>query len=193
MTARPVDPALLALITTLGSATPPAVAPSIGQQVAGRIAALLQLAGGTLAGLFGSSDGGVRGGGPEAGRPAEPAGATIVPPRAPQQPPPPALTIDPALGTIVLTDPDGQIPLGGTSDPAQSRTPLVPSSWVPVATGTLRRIGDDARAGILRMVGALDDWLDSVGMSRLQLLALTLLGPLAVTMLIAFVSALLGQ
>jgi hypothetical protein len=194
-TPRPIDPALLALATLLGSAAPPVQPPSLGQQVAGRLASFIQLTSARLAALV-ARDGAVRGGGDAAvltdARGADAPAASAAPPRAPQQPPPPSLTIHPTLGTIVSTDPAGPTPFGATPGSGDGRTPLLPSSWVPVL-GPFGRIGDQGRAGVLRLVARLDEWLDSVGLNRLHLLVLTLAAPAAVTFLIAVVAALLGE
>jgi hypothetical protein len=194
---RPVDPALLALGVLLGDAAPPDRPPTAAQVIAGRLAALLAASSARISALGALLADAVRAGSGAGGDAAADARgasdvpvAQPVPPRPPMQPPGPLLTIDPVLGTIVATDPEGGIPLGatpgsGAGSTDDPRAPLLPSAWVPVTLGVAAGLGRSARAGAHRLLDRIDEWLDDLGISRLQLLALTFLAPAAVTFLAA--------
>jgi hypothetical protein len=199
--ARPLvtaDPALAALAGMLGGATPPPRGESVLQQLTTSLSNLLASVSTRLGALR-----------PEAADPdataplalvAEP---TVEVPRVDpslvlRQPPPPPigpiLSLDPATGMIVdpldgLGSGDGQGGDGGegslgTDDPQVG----LPSSWVPVPSGVLARV----RRRLGSLVDRLDALLDEVGMTRLQLLLLTLLGPAAVAFAIDVVVQLLA-
>ena len=200
--ARPVDPALATLAVLLGDSAMPERPPSLGQRIAGQLAQLLQATTARLGVLFASGEASVRGGGDAAvldARPQSDAPAAqqplAPPPRVPLQPPPPTLTLDPTLGTIVHDDgAGGSVPLGSTPDldgGDARRMPLVPSSWVPV-TGVLGRLGAGGRDGALRLLGGIDRILERSGLTRLQLLALTLIAPAVVAFLIDVVVSMLA-
>ncbi len=82
----------------------------------------------------------------------------------------------------------GSIPehgLGALDDPLLG----LPSSWVPVPSGVLARV----RRRLGSLVDRLDALLDEVGMTRLQLLLLVLLGPAAVAFAIDVVVTILAE
>ncbi|MCW2923893.1 MAG: hypothetical protein JWM98_1297 [Thermoleophilia bacterium] len=118
----------------------------------------------------------------------------LVPLPMPLQPaPPPSLTFDPELGTIVGIG-DGEVPAphDGLDDPAPGSFAdrfRIPSSWVAIA-GMFSRPALASRGRDL--VARIDDLLDEVGITRLQLLLLTLLAPIATAFAIKVVVDLLG-
>lgn len=197
--ARPAvapDPALAALAGMLGEATPPPRRESLLQQLTNSLSNLLASMSGRLSALA-----------PDTGTPVATAtmplgDPTMEPPRADRsvplhQPPPPPIgpipSLDPATGMIVdpldrLGEGTGQGSEGGEralDDPQ----PGLPSSWVPVHSGVLARV----RRRLGSITDRLDALLDEVGMTRLQLLLLTLLGPAAVTFAIDVVAQLLAE
>lgn len=192
------DPALAALAGMLGSATPPPRGESVLQQLTSQLSTMLASISSRLAALR-----------PEAADAATmmlPAASDAAPelPRVDpslllRQPPPPPigpiLSLDPATGMIV--DPldgagadsgDGQGGEGGTGSLDDPQFGL-PSSWVPVPSGLLAR----ARRRLGSITDRIDALLDEVGMTRLQLLLLTLLGPAAVAFAIDVVVTLLAE
>lgn len=204
---QPVSPELAALVAILGSAAPPAQSPGLAQRIAGQLALMFEAANARLAGLLGGrgSGGAVMGGGPGADgatlpgasqQPDAPAqlAQPVPPPRVPMQPPGPTLTLDPSLGIIVHDDgPNGAPPLGSTptlGDGAAdgARRSLVPSSWVPI-TNALVRLGEAGRAGRLRLLAGVDRLVERSGLTRGQLVLLTLLAPLLVALLIDVVTS----
>jgi len=175
----PIDPALLALSGLLSSASAPATAQtSLLAQLTTQLSSLLASISSRIAALA-----------PERGdrvpladlAPTAAADTADGVPQLRQPPPPPlgpVLSLDPSLGTIV----DPASPGAGSVDDGPD--PL-PSSWVPVPTPglmstTRRRLGS--------IVDRIDALLDEVGMTRMQLLLLMVLGPLAVAFLIDVVA-----
>ena len=180
------DPALAALAGMLGSATPPPRGESLLQQLSSQLSTMLASISSRLGALR-----------PEAGEPAstatQPAPSDAAPeqPRVDpslllRQPPPPPigpiLSLDPATGAIV--DPlDGGT--GAHDDPEAG----LPTAWVPVPSGLLARV----RRRVGSIADRIDALLEEVGMTRLQLLLLTLLGPAAVAFGIDVVVQLLAE
>ncbi len=193
------DPALAALAGMLGDATPPARGDSLLQLLSSQLSTMLASISSRLAALrpdaADQSAAGSRAGesdAPDAPR-VDPSLLLL------RQPPPPPigpiLSLDPATGAIV--DPldgtgagtdEGQGGEGGTGSLDDPQSGL-PSSWVPVPSGLLTRIR--RRAGSI--ADRIDALLDEVGMTRLQLLLLTLLGPVAVAFAIDVVAQLLAE
>jgi hypothetical protein len=185
---RPIDPALLALIGLLGDAQPPVQQPQPAQRLLGQLAAMLSVVTARLAALR-SAPGAVSGGGPEQPaadvRAADAPGATLVPPRVPLQPPPPTLTMDPALGIIVEVEPGALDGAGGSTggdDDVEDEKAPFPTAWLP----------DGMRRHIDRIGARLDSLLADRGLSRWHLLLLTLAAPVIVVFLIDVVSTMLG-
>ena len=111
------------------------------------------------------------------------------------QPPPPAalaiLTLDPTLGTIVEIDPDGGSASGDSNSGGYEDDPEpgAPTSWLPIAGFSFRV---SLAAGIWSIVDRVDALLDEVGISRLQLLLLMIVAPLATAFLIDVVATMLS-
>ena len=199
--ARPLvtaDPALAALAGMLGSATPPPRGESVLQQLANSLSNLLASISSRIGALKPElADG-------DATAPL----ALVTEPTAElprtdpslllRQPPPPPigpiLSLDPATGMIV--DPlagtgsgDGERGDGGQGALVDDPQVGLPSSWVAVPSGVFARV----RRRLGSLVDRLDALLDEVGMTRLQLLLLTLLGPAAVAFGIDVVVQLLAE
>jgi hypothetical protein len=193
--ARPVvaDPAVVALAVLL-SDSPEATPPSTLRQLTGQLASLLAVTTERVRGLlpsFGRDEGpAVRA---DAGtQPAAPR-VDVVPATPMQSPPPPlgpTLTLDPALGTIVVDESGAAGDATGTPERGHddATTNRLPSLWPGLAG---YRFGP-----ALRGVGTLADRIAALlrerGITRLQLLALTIAAPIIVTVAIAIVDAILG-
>ncbi len=198
--ARPAvapDPALAALAGMLGSATPPPRGESALQQLTAQLSNLLASISSRISAMR-----------PE---PADPHATAPLPvldettvelPRTDpslllRQPPPPPigpiLSLDPETGMII--DPLGSDGHGsGSGDGGQGHLAddpqyTLPTSWVPVPSGVLARV----RRRLGSIADRIDALLAEVGMTRLQLLLLTLLGPAAVAFAIDVVAQLLAD
>lgn len=194
------DPALAALAGMLGDATPLARGESLLQQLTNQLSTLLASIGSRLAALrpevADQPGAGSRVADADAGPDAQRVDPSLVLQRQPPPPPiGPILSLDPATGAIV--DPldgtgagsdGGRDGKGGTGSLDDPHTGL-PSSWVPVPSGLLARV----RRRVGSIADRIDALLDEVGMTRLQLLLLTLLGPAAVAFAIDVVVQLLAE
>jgi hypothetical protein len=174
-----------ALVELLEDAAAPARPPSLARQLGDRLAALLADAGDRLATLRGSI---------AAGPAAEPARAPNPIPLQPPAPPGPTYTLDPTLGTIVELEPPrghgrGDDGGGGGSGSASDGSTASPSSWLPIPGWRIRPELLDRLGSIADRIDAL---LDEAGITRLQLLALTILVPLGTVFLIAVVDRLVS-
>lgn len=190
MTAGPTPAALAAL---LGEAAPAAAPPSLARQVTAQLALLLANAGDRLASLrtrlLGDAEGSIG----TTRSDAAPGAARAEAPAPLLQPPPPlaTYTLDPELGTIVDAGAsDGSAAGGrfgaGSDDDGVEAGP--PTSWVPIAGFGLRtRIGSHVGA----LVDRVDALLDEIGVTRLQLLLLMVVAPLATAFVIEVVATLL--
>ncbi len=192
------DPTVAVLAGLLGEATPPPRADSAVRQLATQLGSLFSQLGGRIATLAPdpASTAPATTGDPAPG--TGPGAADVAPVlRQPQPPPPPLgpiLSLDPALGVIVdPADPTAGVDrdphrasADGTSTGALDGTEP-PTSWLPVPTGLLRR----ARQRLGSLADRIDALLAEVGMTRVQLLLLTLLGPAAVAFAIDVVAQLL--
>lgn len=196
----PQDPAFFALVGLLGDAQlaeqPPSALRQLGAQLANLLASTMDRARAVLPAPVADPAAHAAATDPAPQQPAARADAPVAP-MQPLPPPPlgPMLTLDPTLGTIVdIAPPSGSDDVGGDGplrDPGElpdDEQPLLPSSWVPLALGNLRR---GARAGLRALVDRIDALLAEVGMSRLQLLALVLVATLAVAFGIDVVASIL--
>jgi hypothetical protein len=176
-----MDPAVTALAVLLGGSSLPEAAPSTTQRIVAQLAQLFAMTSERMSSMLAAVRESAT-----ADAPVADAGVEVPRAEVPRQPPPPpigpVLTLDPSLGTIVEPEPVGGA--GGLGD-EEEVDPRYPTSWVPV-TGALRGFRDGRwMQGVVERIDAL---LDEVGMTRLQLLLLTVLGPLAVAFLLDVVT-----
>lgn len=192
----PIDPALVAAAVQLGDPEPSERAASALRQLGNQLATLLASTADRIRVLLPSF--GAEASAQPAAQPGARADAPVMP-LQPLPPPPiaPVLTLDPALGTIVDAGPaDGSERTtprepggpGGSGGPGDDDQPLIPTSWVPVALGRLRH---GARAGIGTLIERVDALLREVGITRLQLLVLVVVAPMAVAFAIDVVASIL--
>lgn len=196
--ARPTvgpDPAVAVLAGLLGEASPSPRGESPVRQLVAQLGSLFSQLGGRVAAL--APEPATSGSAAPAAEAAADSGAIDVAPVVRQPPPPPIgpiLSLDPVLGVIVdPADPTGPADRdgghgtgdGSSTDHRDEFAP--PTSWVPVPSGLLRRV----RRGLGSLADRVDALLAEVGMTRLQLLLLTLLGPAAVAFAIDVVVQLL--
>jgi hypothetical protein len=177
-----LDPAVTALAVLLGGSALPEAAPSTAQRIVAQLAQLFATTSERVSSMLAAAR--------EAATfdaPVADAGIEVPRVEVPRQPPPPpigpVLTLDPSLGTIVEPEPVGGA--GGLGEDDEDDDPRYPTSWVP-GSGALRGVRDGR--WMQELVERIDALLDEVGVTRLQLLLLTVLGPLAVAFLLDVVN-----